>query len=91
VPVGGSSGEIDPAPDPGVPRPRWSVAECSAAAGPVLGAGIYLFLEQFVLASLADIHLAAFGALLIFIILMEPRGAAPRLAQLVGLVRRRIG
>lgn len=59
--------------------------------GPVLGAGIYLFLEQFVLASLADIHLAAFGGLLIFIILMEPRGAAPRVAQLVGLVRRRIG
>ena len=59
--------------------------------GPVLGAGIYLFLEQFVLASLADIHLAAFGALLIFIILMEPRGAAPRLAQLGGRVRRRIG
>ena len=59
--------------------------------GPVLGAGIYLFLEQFVLASLADIHLAAFGALLIFIILLEPRGAAPRVAQLVGLVRRRIG
>lgn len=59
--------------------------------GPVLGAGIYLFLEQFVLASLADIHLAAFGALLIFIILLEPRGAAPRVAQLVGLIRRRIG
>ena len=59
--------------------------------GPVLGAGIYLFLEQFVLASLADIHLAAFGGLLIFIILLEPRGAAPRVAQLVGLVRRRIG
>ena len=59
--------------------------------GPILGAGIYLFLEQFVLASLADIHLAAFGALLIFIILLEPRGAAPRVAQLVGLVRRRLG
>ena len=59
--------------------------------GPVLGAGIYLFLEQFVLASLADIHLAAFGALLIFIILLEPRGAAPRLVQLVRLIRRRLG
>ena len=59
--------------------------------GPVLGAAIYLFLEQFVLASLADIHLAAFGVLLIFIILMEPRGVAPRLAQLVGLIRRRTG
>ena len=59
--------------------------------GPVLGAGIYLFLEQFVLASLADIHLAAFGALLIFIILLEPRGAAPRLAQFVRLIRRRVG
>jgi len=59
--------------------------------GPVLGAGIYLFLEQFVLASLADIHLAAFGALLIFIILLEPRGAAPRVAQIVRLIRRRIG
>ena len=59
--------------------------------GPVLGAGIYLFLEQFVLASLADIHLAAFGALLIFIILLEPRGAAPRVAQVVRLIRRRFG
>ena len=59
--------------------------------GPVLGAAIYLFLEQFVLASLADIHLAAFGALLIFIVLLEPRGVAPRLAQLVRLIRRRTG
>lgn len=59
--------------------------------GPVLGAAIYLFLEQFVLASLADIHLAAFGALLIFIVLLEPRGVAPRLAQLVRLIRRRMG
>ena len=59
--------------------------------GPVLGAAIYLFLEQFVLASLADIHLAAFGALLIFIVLLEPRGVAPRLAQLVGWIRRRLG
>lgn len=59
--------------------------------GPVLGAAIYLFLEQFVLASLADIHLAAFGALLIFIVLLEPRGVAPRLAQLIGLIRRRRG
>ena len=59
--------------------------------GPVLGAAIFLFLEQFVLASLADVHLAAFGALLIFIVLLEPRGVAPRLAQLAGLIRRRIG
>ena len=59
--------------------------------GPVLGAAIFLFLEQFVLASLADIHLAAFGALLIFIILLEPRGVAPRLAQLWELIRRRTG
>ncbi len=59
--------------------------------GPVLGATIFLVLEQFVLASLADIHLAAFGALLIFIILWEPRGVAPRLAQVVGLIRRRKG
>lgn len=59
--------------------------------GPVVGAAIFLFLEQFVLASLADVHLAAFGVLLIFIILMEPRGVAPRLAQLAGLIRRRFG
>ena len=59
--------------------------------GPVVGAAIFLFLEQFVLVSLADIHLAAFGALLIFIILIEPRGVAPRLAQLVALIRRRTG
>ena len=59
--------------------------------GPVLGAAIFLFLEQFVLVSLADIHLAAFGALLIFIVLLEPRGVAPRLAQLVALIRRRTG
>lgn len=55
--------------------------------GPVLGAAIYLFLEQFVLASLADVHLAAFGALLIFIVLLEPRGLAPRLAALAARLR----
>ena len=59
--------------------------------GPVLGAAIFLFLEQFVLVSLADIHLAAFGVLLIFIVLLEPRGVAPRLAQLGALIRRRTG
>lgn len=59
--------------------------------GPVVGAGIFLVLEQFVLASLADVHLAAFGVLLIFIVLMEPRGVAPRLAQLAGAIRRRFG
>ena len=59
--------------------------------GPVLGAAIFLFLEQFVLVSLPDVHLAAFGALLIFIVLLEPRGVAPRLAQLGALIRRKTG
>ncbi len=57
------------------------VGGIGTVTGPVLGAAIYLVLEQFVLASLADIHLAAFGALLIFIVVLEPRGLAPRLAQ----------
>ena len=59
--------------------------------GPVLGAAIFLFLEQFVLASLPDVHLAAFGALLIFMVLLEPRGLAPRLARLAAAVRGRSG
>ncbi len=58
-------------------------------AGPVLGALIFLVLEQFVLASFADIHLAAFGVLLILIILFEPRGLWPRLERMVRSLRRR--
>ena len=67
------------------------VGGIGTVSGPVLGAVIYLVLEQFVLASLADIHLATFGALLIFIVLMEPRGLAPRLAQAISLIRGRFG
>lgn len=66
------------------------VGGIGTVSGPVLGALIYLVLEQFVLASLADIHLAAFGALLIFIVLMEPRGLAPRLGQAAKAIRRRL-
>ena len=64
------------------------VGGIGTVAGPVLGAAIFLFLEQFVLASLADVHLAAFGVLLILIVLVEPRGLAPRLRPLASrLVR----
>ena len=64
------------------------VGGIGTVAGPVLGAAIFLFLEQFVLASLPDVHLAAFGALLILMILVEPRGLAPRLGA---LARRALG
>ena len=64
------------------------VGGIGTVAGPVLGAAIFLFLEQFVLASLADVHLAAFGVLLILIILVEPRGLAPRLGLLGARIRR---
>ncbi len=58
------------------------VGGIGTVAGPVLGALIFLVLEQFVLASFADIHLAAFGVLLILMILFEPRGLVPRLERL---------
>ncbi len=57
------------------------VGGLGTVAGPVLGALIFLVLEQFVLASFADVHLAAFGILLILIILFEPRGLWPRLER----------
>lgn len=66
------------------------VGGLGTVAGPVLGAAIYLVLEQFVLARFADIHLAAFGALLIVIVLLEPRGLAPRLGQAFAAVRGRL-
>ncbi len=65
------------------------VGGIGTVAGPVLGAAIFLFLEQFVLASLAEVHLAAFGALLILIILVDPRGLAPRLGSLAARLGRR--
>ncbi len=57
------------------------VGGIGTVAGPILGAAVYLILEQFVLASLPDIHLAMFGLLLMGIVLFEPGGLAPRLAQ----------
>ena len=65
------------------------VGGLGTVSGPILGAAIYLVLEQFVLASLADVHLAAFGVLLICIVLFDPGGLAPRLSRLAARLRRR--
>lgn len=66
------------------------VGGIGTVTGPLLGAAVFLFLEQFVLASLADIHLAALGAILIAIVLLDPRGLAPHLFSLAAGVRRRL-
>ena len=63
------------------------VGGIGTVSGPLLGAAVFLFLEQFVLASLADLHLAALGAILIAIILLDPRGLAPHFRALTGRVR----
>ena len=44
--------------------------------GPVLGAVLFLVLEQFLLVNLPSLHLGSFGLLLIGIVLFEPRGFA---------------
>lgn len=44
--------------------------------GPVLGAVLFLLLEQIVLVNLPSLHLGSFGLLLIGIILFEPHGFA---------------
>ncbi|HEX9725901.1 MAG TPA: branched-chain amino acid ABC transporter permease [Vicinamibacteria bacterium] len=44
--------------------------------GPVLGAVLFLLLEQIVLVNLPSLHLGSFGLLLIGIVLFEPRGFA---------------
>lgn len=66
------------------------VGGIGTVTGPLLGAAVFLFLEQFVLASLADIHLAALGAILIAIVLLDPRGLAPRVFSLAAGLRRRL-
>lgn len=63
------------------------VGGIGTVSGPLLGAAVFLFLEQFVLASLADLHLAALGAILIAIILLDPRGLAPHFQALTARVR----
>jgi branched-chain amino acid transport system permease protein len=49
--------------------------------GPVIGAILFLLLEQLVLVSFPSLHLGSFGLLLIAIVIFEPRGLA-------GVVRR---
>ena len=48
----------------------------STLIGPVLGALLFLLLEQLVLVNLPSLHLGSFGLLLIGIVLFEPRGFA---------------
>ncbi|MFQ5789665.1 MAG: branched-chain amino acid ABC transporter permease [Acidobacteriota bacterium] len=45
-------------------------------AGPVIGATLFLLLEQFVLVRFSSLHLGSFGVLLIGLVLFEPRGLA---------------
>ena len=66
------------------------VGGIGTVSGPILGAAIFLVLEQFVLSSLPDVHLAAFGVLLICIVLFDPGGLAPRLGRLGRRITRRL-
>ena len=43
-------------------------------AGPVVGAGLFLLLEQFVIVNFPNLHLGTFGVLLIAIVIFEPQG-----------------
>lgn len=55
--------------------------------GPILGALIFLLLQEYVLASFPSLHLGIYGSLLILIILFEPGGAVALLRRLVRLRR----
>ncbi|MGH3664576.1 MAG: branched-chain amino acid ABC transporter permease, partial [Egibacteraceae bacterium] len=55
--------------------------------GPLLGAAIFVVLQEFLLASYPDLYLGLYGMLLVGVILFEPLGVSGlllRLARLVG-------
>ena len=57
--------------------------------GPVLGAVLFLVLEQLVLVNLPSLHLGTFGLLLIAIVLFEPQGLAGVVNRIRALARAR--
>jgi branched-chain amino acid transport system permease protein len=60
------------------------------ALGPLLGAAVFVLVQQFLLGSYTDLYLGLYGALLIVIILFEPLGLSGLGRRLARQIQRRL-